>query len=93
MNQPIVLHVYGAADCCLCDQADLILEKIRPQTDALGVRIEHHMIDDIDELEKRYRTSIPIGQVDGETLFKYQIDPDALLRMLGRRRQNLQSMR
>jgi hypothetical protein len=57
------------------------------------VRVTHVQIDGDPDLEERYRTSIPIGMVDDQTLFKYHVDPDALVRMLERRRQNLQSMR
>jgi hypothetical protein len=93
MNQILELTVFGANDCCLCADADQILTQIQPKLDDLGVRVTHVLIDGSPELEERYRTSIPIGTVDGQTLFKYHVDPDALVRMLDRRRQNLQSIR
>ena len=50
---------------------------------ACGDDFEVVVIDDVPELERRYRESIPVVEVDGERAFTYFVDPDALRRRLG----------
>jgi glutaredoxin len=52
--------------------------------DELGVAFELVDIADDSELEARYRTLLPVVEIDGEQAFTYFVDPDALRDRLGR---------
>jgi hypothetical protein len=39
-------------------------------------------IDGQSELEERYRSEIPVVEIDGKKLFKFRVDPEALERAL-----------
>lgn len=73
---PRTLTVYGAAGCCLCDEAMAILE---PLTHELGFELVYTAIDGDDALEAQWRDEIPVGILDGHKVFKYRVD-EALLR-------------
>jgi hypothetical protein len=47
-----------------------------------GGGYERIEIDGDAELEARYRTSIPVVEIDGERAFTYFVQPDALRRRL-----------
>ena len=52
--------------------------------DELGFALEVVDIADDPELEARYRTLLPVVEIDGEQAFTYFVDPDALHDRLGR---------
>jgi Glutaredoxin-like domain (DUF836) len=76
-----VLTLYGKPGCHLCDDARAAVQ------DALaGHAAELREVDvTLDPvLERRYGERIPVLAVDGEELFDYVVDPDALKERLRR---------
>lgn len=74
---PKTLTVYGAAGCCLCDDAMAILE---PLSQELGFELVYTPIDGDDALEAQWREEIPVGILDGHKVFKYRVDEQLLRR-------------
>ena len=67
--------MYHAADCSLCARA---LEVVTEARDELGFDLELVDIAGDSELGARYRTLLPVVEIDGERAFTYFVDPDAL---------------
>ena len=72
--------VYGAPDCSLCDPAKAV---VRAVAGRLGVAVEEVDISGDAELERRYRSRLPVVEIDGRTAFIHAVDAgeleDALL--------------
>ena len=68
---------FHAAGCHLCERA---LEVVR---EVCGDDVELVDIGGSPALEARYREQIPVVEVDGEPVFTYFVDADALRRRLG----------
>ncbi len=64
--------LYSGAGCGLCDRA---LEVVR---EVCGDEFDVVEIDGDEELEARYRESVPVVEVDGVRAFTYFVSPDAL---------------
>ena len=79
MTDPVVVTVYGAPDCSLCDDAKAVLE---PAAARLGFLLRSIDITDDPELEARHRTSIPVVEIDGERAFVYHVSPSILERRI-----------
>lgn len=80
-----VLVVYGANNCCLCDEAMTVLRDLAP---SLGLSLRYVSIDGQTELERLYREQVPVGFLGGRKVFKYRVDADRLrraARAVGRR--------
>jgi glutaredoxin len=75
--------LYGAAGCHLCDRARATVTELR---DELGFDLEEIAIDGEPELEARYRELIPVVEIDGEQVFTYFVQPDALRRKIAQAR-------
>lgn len=71
-----LLTVYGAPECCLCDDAKAVLDRLAPE---LGLSVEHVDISGDEDLERAHRSEIPVGFLAGRKVFKYHVD-EALLR-------------
>ena len=67
--------MYHARDCSLCARA---LEVVTEARDELGFDLELVDIAGDSELEARYRTLLPVVEIDGEQAFTYFVDPGAL---------------
>ena len=65
------LTLYGRPGCHLCDDA-------REALDRVGTPYVEVNIDEDDELFKRYLERIPVIALDGEELFDFFVDEDAL---------------
>ena len=74
--EPIVIDIYSASRCSLCDTALAVLEGLAPE---LGLEIHKHDIAEDAALRARYRLEIPVIHVGGEWAFNYRVD-EALLR-------------
>jgi len=71
--------LYSKLDCPLCDEARAALGRVRVRT--------AFELDDVDiaadpALEVRYRERIPVVALDGEELFDFVVDEQALERRL-----------
>jgi glutaredoxin len=69
------LTLYVARDCHLCELARADLEHLRPE---LGFEVEEVDITGVPELERAYRESIPVVELDGERISVYRIEPAEL---------------
>jgi glutaredoxin len=67
--------LYSKLDCPLCDEARAALDRVRARA-----RFELEEVDISSEqaLEDRYRERVPVVAVDGEELFDFVVDEQAL---------------
>jgi glutaredoxin len=72
--------LYHAPGCHLCESARRVLAKVRAEVE---FELEEVDISGDPELERRYRERLPVVSVDGEEVFVYFVQPDALRRRLG----------
>jgi hypothetical protein len=71
--------LYGRAGCHLCDDARAALERVRARAPFALVEID--IVAD-DALHARYLERIPVIALDGQELFDYFVDEDALVRRI-----------
>jgi glutaredoxin len=67
--------LYGRPGCHLCDEAREALQRVRT---TIPFTLEEVDIETDDELHKRYLERIPVVMLDGEHLFDYEVDEQAL---------------
>jgi glutaredoxin len=70
-----VVTLYGRPGCHLCDDAREALERVRVRHPFALREVD---IEADDELFRRYLERIPVVAVDGEELFDYYVDEQAL---------------
>ena len=70
-----VLTLYGKPGCHLCDDARAAVVAATRGRD-VELREVDVTMDPV--LERRYGLRIPVLELDGEELFEYVVDPDAL---------------
>jgi redox-sensing transcriptional repressor len=71
----IEVVLYGRPGCCLCDDARVLLERVRE--DLPFVLLERNI--ELDEsLLRRFLERIPVVALDGEVLFELTLDEDLL---------------
>jgi glutaredoxin len=75
------VRLYVGRDCHLCEIARAELEKLRVE---LGFDVEEVDITGDPDLERRYRTLLPVVEVDGERISVYRIEEQALRGLLGK---------
>jgi glutaredoxin len=73
----VVVVLYGAPGCHLCDVAKELLER---QRELLGFQLDVVDISGDRELESAYREQIPVVFVAGRKAFKYRVEPLELAR-------------
>jgi glutaredoxin len=76
-----VLTLYGKPGCHLCDEARAAVQHALAGRDA-ELREVDVTLDPV--LERRYGERIPVLAVDGEELFDYVVETDALKERLDR---------
>ena len=67
--------LYGRPGCCLCDEALLILERVRAD---LPFNLVERNIESDERLLYTYLERIPVVVLDGEELFDLYVDEQAL---------------
>jgi glutaredoxin len=75
------VEIYSKRDCCLCDQAKAVLDRVRAEVPFELVEVD---IEGNPELMARFRTEIPVVFVGGRKAFKYRVDETELRRRLAR---------
>jgi len=77
---PAEVVLYGRDGCCLCDDARVVLERVRAEHPfALAeVDIEHD-----ERLLRAYLERIPVVTIDGVETFELFVDESELRRRLG----------
>ncbi len=73
--------LYGKKECCLCDDAMEILQKVNA---SLPFDLEKRDISDDGELLERFGLKIPVIFVDGVEVFKYRVNENRLRALLSR---------
>jgi glutaredoxin len=71
--------LYSRPGCHLCDEAREQLERLRAKAPFELVEVD---IERDDRLHARYLERIPVVAVDGEEVFDYFVDEEALLRRI-----------
>jgi glutaredoxin len=71
--------LYGRAGCHLCDDARAALERVRANRPFELAEVD---IERDDALLARYLERIPVVALDGEELFDFFVDEEALARKL-----------
>ena len=74
-----VVVLYGRPDCHLCDEARTAIARL---SRAHGFTLREVDIERDPELHARYLERIPVISLDGEDLFDYEVDEDALARLI-----------
>jgi glutaredoxin len=69
------ITLYGKPGCHLCEGARSVVRGVAAPR---GVEVVEVDITLDPVLERRYRERIPVLAVDGEELFQYVVEPDAL---------------
>jgi glutaredoxin len=69
------LTLYVGRDCHLCEIAR---RELAPLRDELGFDVREVDVTGVPELERRYREWLPVGEVDGERVFVYRVEEDAV---------------
>jgi glutaredoxin len=77
------VELLSKPDCCLCDQAKEVLERVRR---SLPFELEIRDISEDPELLREYGEHIPVVLIEGRKAFKYHVDQPELERRLRRAR-------
>jgi hypothetical protein len=70
--------LYTKPDCCLCDEALEVIERVRAQ---VGFDLERVDVTGDRGLYDRYRERLPVVAVDGAEVFDYHVDEQRLRQM------------
>jgi glutaredoxin len=73
--------LYGRADCCLCDEARAVLDRVRAR---IPFALEERDIEADDRLLSAYLERIPVVAIDGVEAFELFVDEAELERALCR---------
>jgi len=76
---PPTVTLYGRPGCHLCDDALQALRRVRER---VPFALEQVDIERDDSLHRRYLERIPVVALDGEELFDYFVDEEALARRI-----------
>lgn len=79
MSRPEVV-LYGRDGCCLCDDARVVLERVRAEH---GFDLAERDIDRDERLLRAYLERIPVVTIDGVEAFELFVDESELRRRLG----------
>ena len=81
MDGTIEITLYGKADCCLCDEAKAVLQRV-----AAGYPATIRAVDIAPDpgLRARFGGEVPVVFVDGRKAFKFRVPERDLRRRLDR---------
>ena len=71
--------LYSKPECCLCDEALEVIDRVRGQHPFELVKVN---IDTDERLSALHRERIPVVLVDGEEKFVYRVDEESLMLMV-----------
>jgi hypothetical protein len=75
----ITVVLYGRADCHLCDDARVVLERVRAD---VPFDLVERDIERDETLHRRYLERIPVVEVAGEEVFEFFVEEAELRRRL-----------
>ena len=73
--------LYGREGCCLCDDARVVLERVRARH---PFGLEERDIEEDDDLLRAYLERIPVVTIDGDEAFELFVDEAELVRRIAR---------
>jgi len=73
------IHLFTRADCCLCDDAKEVLERVRRDHPFELTVVD---VDSDREIAGMYGQLIPVITIDGEKAFHFYVNEKALRRRL-----------
>lgn len=75
------VELYGKSGCCLCDEAKVVLDRVRAR-----VPFELVLVDIAADprLLERFGAEIPVVFIEGRKAFKFRVDEAELVRKLER---------
>jgi glutaredoxin len=83
VNARALVTVYSSPECHLCAEAMSALRGLQAE---LGLEIRERDITTDERLHRAYFERIPVVELDGEELFEYVVDEQALRERLESRR-------
>lgn len=81
VDRSIDVTLYGKAECCLCDEAKVVLQRVVAAYPAVLREVD--IMSDPD-LEARFGGEIPVVFVDGRKAFKFRVPERDLRRRMER---------
>ncbi len=72
--------LYGREGCCLCEEARVVLERVRRRR---AFDLQERDIDRDEDLLRAYLERIPVVTIDGHEAFELFVDEPELERRLG----------
>ena len=75
--------VYGRVDCCRCDEAWELLEKVRKSEDFELSKVD---VDTDPALAERYGHEVPVIEIGGRKAFRFRVSEREFRRRLRRER-------
>ena len=73
------IRLYTRQGCHLCDTARRVIEQARKQVEFTFEAID---IDSDTALRDKYNEDVPVVSIDGQDLFRWSVDHDALMSRL-----------
>jgi glutaredoxin len=73
--------LYSRRGCHLCDEARDALQAAAAET---RLDLREVLVEDDEDLERRYGVRVPVVEIDGEEAFEYVVDRAQLARILAR---------
>ena len=85
----ISLTLYTKPDCCLCEEALAVIERVRGE---IPFDLEEVDVCSNRDLADRYGEAVPVVLIDGDEAFEFHVDEralrDKLMKLTGRRTTN-----
>lgn len=75
MSPPIIIEILTKRDCCLCDEAKAIVQKVIANFPTQLIMTDIESDPDLFEL---YKEKIPVVKIEGEESFVYKVHPVTL---------------
>jgi glutaredoxin len=76
---PITLEILTKEDCCLCDDAKIIIDRVLQDYDARLIVTD---IESDNDLFEQYKEKIPVLKINGEEHFVFKVHPITLRKKL-----------
>jgi glutaredoxin len=76
---PIILEILTKTDCCLCDDAKIIIDRVLQDYDARLIVTD---IESDNDLFEQYKEKIPVLKINGEEHFVFKVHPITLRKKL-----------
>lgn len=76
---PLTLEILTKKDCCLCDEAKIIIDRVLKD---YAARLIITDIESDDDLFERYKERIPVLKINGEEHFVFKVHEITLRKKL-----------